>query len=300
MALIPPFFMNSVVAIGSKGEGGRVNWVASGFFYGKLDEPVKADTAPEQRQYRAYLVTNKHVVKDYKEIVVRVNPKAAEPARNFDARLVDPATGGQLWAGHDIAEVDVAVVPINYKLLLDQQMEVGMFTSDGNALDVAGMSESEVSEGDRVFALGFPMGLVGEARNTVIVRGGVVSRIRDTLATPTAPFMVDTVVFPGNSGGPVVSQPEMISIQGTKSHPSAHLIGIIAGYVPFIDVAVSQQTKRPRVTFEENSGLTLAYSVDCINDTINKHQATSSGKAQHQAQPRPVEIPDDDEDGTND
>jgi S1-C subfamily serine protease len=177
-------------------------------------------------------------------------------------------------------------------MLVDQKMAVGFFASDEHALDVQEMSSSGVSEGDSVFAMGFPMGLVGDERNTVIVRGGVLARIRDALAKPQFPFMIDTTVFPGNSGGPVVSRPEMIAIQGTQTHLRAHLIGIIASYVPYIDVAISQQTKRPRVTFEENSGLANAYSVDCINETIAKAQAATGGKAPEESQPVESEVSD--------
>jgi hypothetical protein len=46
------------------------------------------------------------------------------------------------------------------------------------------------------------------------------------------------------------------------------LIGIIASYLPYEDVAVSQQTQRPRVIFAENSGLTNVFPVDCITETV--------------------------------
>jgi S1-C subfamily serine protease len=287
MAVIPPLFTNCVVAIGQKDQTGAVRWVASGFFYGKM---TKAHEDPQKREYGVYLVTNKHVLANQTEIFVRVNPTAAGPARQFDANLVNPVSGDSIWTGHDSTEVDVAVLGINYQMLLDQEMAVSFFTSDMHALSVQDMVSSEISEGDSVFAMGFPMGLVGEERNTVIVRGGVLARIRDTLAKPDFPFMIDTTVFPGNSGGPVVSKPELVAIQGTKSHKAAYLIGIIASYVPYIDVAVSQQTQRPRVTFEENSGLANAYSVDCINQAIEKAEIAAGGNSPEEAQPVESEV----------
>lgn len=48
----------------------------------------------------------------------------------------------------------------------------------------------------------------------------------------------------------------------------AALIGIVKSYIPFQDVAISQQTKRPRVIFEENSGLANVETVDKILETI--------------------------------
>ena len=82
------------------------------------------------------------------------------------------------------------------------------------------------------------------------------------------PYVVDAFVFPGNSGGPVITRPETQSIQGTKFSTKANLIGIVKSYIPYNDVAISQQTNRPRVIFEENTGLTKIEPVDYILETI--------------------------------
>ena len=66
----------------------------------------------------------------------------------------------------------------------------------------------------------------------------------------------------------MILKPEFVAIGGTQAQNTAHLIGIIKSYVPYRDVAVSQQTGRPRVIFEENSGLAAAHSVDCIEETL--------------------------------
>jgi S1-C subfamily serine protease len=130
------------------------------------------------------------------------------------------------------------------------------------------MKNLEVTEGDFIYVLGFPMGIVAKDRQYVILRQGVIARIRDLFENRNTDFVVDAVVFPGNSGGPVILKPEVISITGTKSNPKAGLIGIIKSYIPYQDVAISQQTNRPRVVFEENSGLSLVEPVDHILETI--------------------------------
>jgi hypothetical protein len=81
-------------------------------------------------------------------------------------------------------------------------------------------------------------------------------------------FLIDAFVFPGNSGGPVVSAVDITAITGTKAQNTAYLIGMVKGYVPYDDVAVSQQTGRPRMVSEENSGLAEVIPVDFINETI--------------------------------
>ena len=94
------------------------------------------------------------------------------------------------------------------------------------------------------------------------------ARIRDVLDGTAGKFLIDAIVFPGNSGGPVVLKPELTSIQGTKSKCRSFLIGIVQSYLPYIDYAVSAQTKAARITFEENSGLSYVVPVDRIEETV--------------------------------
>jgi hypothetical protein len=67
------------------------------------------------------------------------------------------------------------------------------------------MKELSVSPGDGVFVLGFPMNIAGRQRNYVIARQGCVARIGEMLDGASPLFLLDSFVFPGNSGGPVVA-----------------------------------------------------------------------------------------------
>ena len=123
------------------------------------------------------------------------------------------------------------------------------------------------------------MGLVTAERQYVICRGGVIARIRDYLEGRASDFLVDAPVFPGNSGGPVILCPSLTAITGTKNVTQADVIGMVKSYVPFIDVAISQQTRRPRITFEENSGLASVVPVDAIADTVALAARRLAGRA---------------------
>ena len=41
-----------------------------------------------------------------------------------------------------------------------------------------------------------------------------------------------------------------------------------------LDIAVSQQTHRPRIVFEENSGLAEVIPIDRVNETIETFRAS--------------------------
>ena len=112
------------------------------------------------------------------------------------------------------------------------------------------------------------MNIVYPERQFVIARSGSIARIQDVFEGYRNNFIIDAFVFPGNSGGPVISKPDVISIHGTKPMNRAYLLGIIQSYIPYEDVAISQQTGKPRVVFQENSGLAFVIPVDFIMETI--------------------------------
>ena len=60
----------------------------------------------------------------------------------------------------------------------------------------------------------------------------------------------------------------MFTLDGTSAVRNATLIGIVKSYIPYKDIAISQQTGNPRVIFEENSGLALVEPVDSIKETV--------------------------------
>jgi S1-C subfamily serine protease len=262
MALIPPFFTDCVVAIGTDVAEGERRWIASGFLYGH------PSSGGDKRvvDYHVYLVTNRHVLAGLSKAYLRCNPQVDKRAREFDLSLF--GENKPLWFTHPDAQVDVAVMPINFDLLQESGMQVAYFQGDQHIATIDTMNALGVTEGDFAYVLGFPMGLVGEHRNAVIVRSGTLARVRDLLARSSKIFLVDAFVFPGNSGGPVVLKPEAIAIEGTKPQVAPYLIGVVQAYVPYQDVAVSAQTGRPRVIFEENAGLAAVHPVDFIEETI--------------------------------
>lgn len=255
--------MIAFTAIGFRSAKGEVSFGATGFLYGRLWQGPD----PKGNLYRVYLVTNRHVFESQPQAVLRFNPKAGAPAKSYDLDLHDK-NKSQLWSVHPKPEVDAAAIPINVNLLKEEGIEFSFFCSDQHVMTHALVTSEGLSEGDGLFVLGFPLGDVGGARNYVIVRHGVIARVRDMLAGASDWILVDATVFPGNSGGPVIIQPDAVAITGTKSQNRAMLLGMVSGYVPYQDVAYSRQTNRPRVMFEENTGITLVVPFTHVSETV--------------------------------
>lgn len=264
MALIPPFFIDCVVAIGMLDSKAKKRWIGTGFLVGRHHKEVDSQEKP----YHLFLVTNKHVLSDMNSILVRFNPRSEEPAKDYDIDLTE--ADELILVEHPETEVDIAVININPEVLKKDGAQFAFFKLDEHTISLGEMIERGVLEGDFVYVLGFPMGIVSSDRQYVIVRSGSIARLRDVVDRKSREFLIDANVFPGNSGGPVVIKPEIVSIEGTKPIRKAALIEIITSYVPYTDVAISQQTKRPRIVFEENSGLAAVVPIDCVIETVEK------------------------------
>jgi hypothetical protein len=188
--------------------------------------------------------------------------------------------GNDLWVSHPDPAIDISVVRLDGQWLRDQALQSAFFANDSHAADTAKMKEVGLSIGDGVFVLGFPMGLTGTAqRSYVIVRRGSIARISDVLEGASKTYLIDALVFPGNSGGPVISAPNAMAIEGTKSQDRAYLIGVVMGYLPYTDVAFSRQTGQARMVSQENSGLAEVIPVDYVNETIEFARRQEAARA---------------------
>jgi S1-C subfamily serine protease len=304
-ALIPPFFLSAVVAIGTH-QPQQAPGIASerwftegtGFFYGYL---VHDDKDPAKKQYAVFLVTAGHVIKEHPEscrqtnaeerikcqstIFIRLDAaKAPGAAREFGIPISE-------WFYHQNPAVDLAAMPIPIKFLRDNDLQSAFFASDDSAATRAKLEDIGASVGDGIFILGFPMNLAGEQKNYVIARQGAIARISEMFEGASPTFLVDSFVFPGNSGGPVINKPEVVAIQGTKASQSAFLIGVVISYQPYDDVAVSLQTKQPRVVFEENSGLANILPIDKVNEMLSDRAKAIWDKESALATPTPAVVP---------
>jgi hypothetical protein len=297
-AQIPPGYINSVVALGSiqqvpvpsdhpGGAPQQTKWLTegTGFLYGSFTEIDSSVPPPNNKRYRVFLVTAKHVVQEHcarlhTDLDVRLNAK--DPSKGGQGFSIpnQPPAGEGGWFFHPDPKIDIAVVVVDLNKAKQQGFEPDWFASDAHAANKEKLKSLEVSAGDGIFALGFPMNLAGEQRNYVIVREGVIARISEMLDGASQTFMVDSFVFPGNSGSPVVLRPEILSIAGTKSQNTAYLIGIVLSYIPYQDVAISPQTGRARISFEENSGLAQVLPVDYIDETIKAYIDSVNATAQ--------------------
>ena len=261
MAIIPDFFMNAVVALGIDQPNGEKLWIGTGFIVGRKD-------TDNPKIVTCYLITNKHVVNDTAKVYARFNSLGSDLVKDYDISLRNNK-GEKLYSEHPDVLADVIAIQIAPQVLINDKSIFGYIDLDDHALTLQQMQDTGVNEGSLVYSLGFPMNLVSEIK-APICRLGCISRITDAflIKDKCIPFLVDAQVFPGNSGGPIISRPEYVSIAGTPCNSGANLIGILSAYIPYKTTLINAQTGEPTMIQQENSGLTVVHPVDRIKETV--------------------------------
>ena len=261
MAIIPSFFLDAVVSIGIKVKS-STSWIGTGFF---VIRKVNTDGAA-----RPFLVTNRHVVVNNKSIIIRMKEKGSNSLREIVAPLEE--NGTIIYKLHPDSKVDIAVIPLNGSFIQSNNLDFSSFDIDEHALTSDELLSSGVDEGSLIHMLGFPMGLVNVGSNLPICRLGCIARLSKEQISETHDILVDIQNFPGNSGSPIVSRPEIVSIQGTKSLDRAVLLGIVHSYIPYRESLINSQTKEVVEIRSENSGLANVHPVEFIREIIDTIQ----------------------------
>lgn len=239
--------------------------IATGTLLGYED--ADQTNAPDgQTTFSLYLVTNRHVIDGKSHLWIRFNQGAGSQRFRVGMTRDD---GSPIFSVSD--QFDVAVTAINGEALRHAGADFSVLP-DHAVLDLDGIQSLGVAGGDDVFVLGFPMGIAGRECKYAIVRSGVIGRVDGEIVENTGGFLIDCPVYPGNSGGRVVLRPEPFSLKGLETHRNVHVIGIVSGYLPYVDSAISQQTGETRITFQENSGLATVVPIDAIHELVEPLQ----------------------------
>lgn len=267
MSVLPDFFKDAVVGICAEDNNNNKSCIGTGFLVGDCINLNENDLS--KRLYRLYLITNKHVVKDKKNIYVRFNDKGTNPTRDYKIDLID-TSGQKQYSECDITDVDIIAIYINVKVLKNDNSKYSFYALEIHSLKIDEMISKGLVEGDFIYTLGFPLNLIGVLKMVPICRMGCIANISELYEQKNNNynFIIDTQTFPGNSGSPVLLRPEAMSVAGSQNHKLAYLIGILHSYIPYVEHTVSLQTGKIRNIFEENSGLTLVHPVDYIFRTV--------------------------------
>lgn len=161
------------------------------------------------------------------------------------------------WVFHDKPEVDIAIIPFPLNEAQDDVKVIpdSMFTTSDN-----------ISELDDIFFMSYQPGIEPKTKILPILRNGIISLVDEDRT-----FYINAAAFPGNSGSPVFLKPTPVRFSANNiaigdDKLGGTFIGVVGEYIPYQEVAVSVQTKKPRVVFEENTGLSKVWAVEFIKE----------------------------------
>jgi len=261
MALVPKGYINAVVSIGVKQVKDTISWIGTGFF---VIRKIK-----DKKQGKPYLISNKHVFDACKQAIIRMKEKGTENLKEVPLPLVDNE-GNPIYICHPSA--DVAILPLNADFITSHNLEFPCFDIDDDAMTSEELLDNGVDEGSIIYMLGFPMGLVNNMSLLPICRMGCVARLCQQQIATDGNILVDIQNFPGNSGSPIITKPEVIALEGTKSLPKSILLGVVHSYIPYNENLINSQTNKIVEVRSENSGIANVHPVECIRELINQVQ----------------------------
>lgn len=203
--------------------------------------------APGQTESVPFLVTARHVLYDPSK---NWDPESVQIRFNwFDQKPVDEYLGikiklkennKHLWIGHQDNSVDLATLPLVISIKDAGRTSV-------NPIPIKTYAEAtDLYESASILAFGYP-GAVGPAFWTkAVVRTGIVAWISpDNPLSST--FLIDSLIFPGNSGGPVFKVPTGIDQFGNLN---------VGGKVAFLGL-VSQGRKEANPLYAGDKIITM-------------------------------------------
>ena len=164
------------------------------------------------------------------------------------------------WIFHADPNIDIAIIPFMIDPKKDNLKVIpeDIFIDDIN----------KISELYGVFFLSYQPGIKLRNKIQPIFRSGIISSIQSNDI-----LYIDAAAFPGNSGSPVFIKPSAIrfdkgSIRIGSDPIGGRFIGVISSYITYSDVAISSQTGRPRIVFEENTGISKLITINSIKELI--------------------------------
>jgi len=238
-----------------------------------------------EKQGKVFLVTNKHVINKKEELREKASAislffnikeeNGSIAGKGIELRL-SFENGKKRWIEHPERDVDVLCIDITDLIVKYPQMEKKWATySDFGIKDK--LQELEVTIGDDIMVIGYPMGLKHRTTNHPLVRSGIIAtKIGDSLEDEIKEengeirkrilrgFLIDGATIPGSSGSPVVLKP--VPARFTRK-------GITMGSPPVILLGILSETRYAPIKIGKNvipsfAGLGLAFDAETIKETI--------------------------------
>ncbi len=182
-------------------------------YYKVLGTGIIGYLKTENPKYQHCIITAKHVINDekvasYSSLKVRFSWFDHIPLYQYfgiDLQIRDDS--GKVYFEHPDPNVDLVCIPFN--LSVDKAGRENFPVFGYNEL----AKTEDYYEGRPIYVFGYPSAVGAQFHNKAIIRSGIISWTPNAFGEH-AQILIDCEVFPGNSGGPVFSQPNYFDSKG--------------------------------------------------------------------------------------
>ncbi len=254
----------------------------TGFIVSRTVEKLKGS-----RVVRIFLITNKHVLnedakkrEEATKIILHLRMKKSDGTVLGESVQFPLVTENNLkiWREHPETDVDVLAFEVTGLYKLIGIAEMGKKWVGYSAIaDKAKLRKLDVTIGEEILLVGYPLGLRQELTDSPIVRQGIIAThigqpFIDYVREPDGSirkrrirgFLVDGAVIPGSSGSPIVLKPTIGRFVGNS---------IEMGRAPTLLLGIMAETKYAPIQMAERvipsfAGLGLAFDAETVKETI--------------------------------
>lgn len=235
-SFFPKAWLDTLVSIEKTNEFDKIKSIGSGFLVGT--------------KYRhILLVTAKHVATSDGKILAGLKFRLNLPSQRTILEDDAEQTGflGSGWFLSTTSDVALRFLALETNAVF-KTMPDNIF-----------LSRTNLDAGAPLLVIGFPLGLRDELHSSPVVRAGVVAR------TDPTETLIDATILPGNSGGPVVYMPAVVTGAAIRQAVinRAMLIGLVKGVYEY------SSDKTPDAV-KHNSLLSIIVTSDEILALINR------------------------------
>jgi S1-C subfamily serine protease len=226
---------------------------ASGFFYVFNDE--------------LYAITNRHVVidesKDYypDSVQMLLHTSASDVRLNatYDIRLYDDANNRR-WLEHPVGSgtVDVVAIPLDAEEIRSRYFVRGFDARNHVPSDL------DMSIGEDVQVIGYPLGFHDSVHNLPIVRNATLASVYPVPFEGNPYILIDARLHSGTSGSPVVTKPTNVI---RKTDGSVGFLNKAVSYLVGVHSASVDMLNRDPDR-DEPLGLNVVWFASLIEDIV--------------------------------
>lgn len=224
--------------VNAKGDTSKIPYfrvVGTGMIFANPDTTVRTPL----------LLTAKHVFHDLKKhwnpasLRIRFSWFSDKSVINYlgiAISLKNPK-GSPLWFSHPDSTVDLAVIPLDISIQDAGRSSIVPIRIQDSA------NEDEAFEGASVLLMGYPGAVGRDYWTKPLLRHGVIAHV-DLLSFGKTPFLIDAMIFPGNSGGPVFVVPSGMAKNGSFK------VGGRSAFLGVVSAAAIQTVQVEKTAFE--------------------------------------------------